>query len=519
MATSSSLEAERKFDVDPSTPLPTLEKIDGVARVGEPVTHNLEAVYFDTNDLALAARGITLRRRTGGPDAGWHLKLPHSPGRRTEIHAPLGQADTVPVELMDRILAYTRGHAVIAVATLNTERTSYPLYQDDGGRVAEFVDDHVRALVSLEHPTEQRPTEQHPTEQQWREWEVELNGSGHADNGDDILEAVAAQLIEVGASPSERTSKLATALGDSWPRGKGIGREVPSRKGPAVVPVLNYLDAQVAKLLLQDAHVRMNRDDSVHKMRSLTRRIRSVLHSYRKLFKGSPVQELELELKSLASTLGRYRDVEVLHERLRKDVEELPMKLVLGPLHAELDERMKVRADTAMAAIRTRLNSPRYFRLLDGLEAFLDSPAVAPKGTGPARKTTAKLVNKAAKRLAKRHDAAVGAAVGPSRDSAFHNVRKTAKKLRFAAATAESVHGKRAAKLADAAHDVQTILGEHQDSAMARTELLKLGSASGVSNSAFTYGLLHAAERAKADAAQQEYLRGGKKARKLRLKK
>jgi CHAD domain-containing protein len=509
MATSSNLEAERKFDVDPSTPLPTLEKIDGVARVGEPATHSLEAVYFDTGDLALAARGITLRRRTGGPDAGWHLKLPHSPGRRTEIHAPLGQADTVPVELMDRILAYTRGHAVIAVATLKTERTSYPLYQDDGGRVAEFVDDHVRALVSLGDSSEQ----------QWREWEVELNGSGHADNGENILDSVAGQLTEAGASPSERTSKLATALGDSWPRAQGTGREVPSGKGPAVVPVLNYLDAQVAKLLLQDAHVRMNRDDAVHKMRSLTRRIRSVLHSYRKLFKGSPVQELELELKSLAKTLGRYRDVEVLHERLRNDVDELPLKLVMGPLHAELDERMKVRADTAMAAIKTRLNSPRYFRLLDELEAFLDSPAIAPRGTGPARKTTAKLVNKAVKRLAKRHDAAVGAGVGPSRDSAFHEVRKTAKKLRFAAATAESVHGKRAAKLADAAHDVQTILGEHQDSAMARAELLMLGSASGAGNSAFTYGLLHAAERAKADAAQQEYLRSGKKARKLRLKK
>lgn len=509
MATSSNVEEERKFDVDPSTPLPTLEKIDGVARVGEPATHSLEAVYFDTSNLALAARGITLRRRTGGPDAGWHLKLPHSPGRRTEIHAPLGQADTVPVELMDRVLAYTRGHAVIAVATLNTERTSYPLYQDDGGRVAEFVDDHVRAHVSLGDPNEQ----------QWREWEVELNGSGHTDDADDILDAVAARLTEAGASLSERTSKLATALGDSWPRAKGTGREVPSRKGPAVVPVLNYLDAQVAKLLLQDAHVRMNRNDSVHEMRSLTRRIRSVLHSYRKLFKGSPVQELELELKSLAKTLGRYRDVEVLHERLRKDAEELPMKLVLGSLHAELDERMKVRADTAMAAIRTRLNSPRYFRLLDGLEAFLDSPAIAPKGTGPARKTTVKLVNKTAKRLAKRHDAAVGAAVGPSRDTAFHNVRKTAKKLRFAAATAESVHGKRAAKLADAAHDVQTILGEHQDSAMARAELLKLGSASGAGSSAFTYGLLHAAERAKADAAQREYLRSSRKARKLRLKK
>lgn len=509
MATSSNVEAERKFDAEPTTPLPNLGEIDGVARVGEPATHSLEAVYFDTSGLALAARGITLRRRTGGPDAGWHLKLPNGPGRRTEIQAPLGQADIVPVELMDRVLAYTRGHAVIAVATLHTERTSYALYEGDGERIAEFVDDQVRAHVSLGDSSENR----------WREWEVELSAPDGGNDADAVLDALAAQLTRAGANPSERTSKLATALGESWPRAKGTGREVPRRKGPAVVPVLNYLDEQVAKMLLLDSQVRMNEEDSVHQMRSLTRRIRSVLHSYRKLFKASPVQELESELKSLAKILGRYRDVEVLHERLRNDLDELPVKLVLGPLHYELDERMKVRADTALAAIRTRLTSPRYFRLLDQLEAFLDAPAIAPKGTGGARKTTAKLVNKARKRLTQRHDTAVGAAVGPSRDTAFHDVRKAAKKLRFAAAAAESVHGKRAAKLADAAHTVQTILGEHQDSAMARAELLKIGSASGVGSGAFTYGLLHAAERSVGDAAQQEYLRKGKKARKMRLKK
>ncbi|MEV7606794.1 CYTH and CHAD domain-containing protein [Paenarthrobacter sp. NPDC089322] len=509
MAKTSNVEVEQKFDADASTPLPELDKIDGVARVGEPITHALEAVYFDTQHLALAARGITLRRRSGGPDAGWHLKLPHSPGRRTEIHAPLGQPEIVPAELLDRVLAFTRGHALGPVATLNTERISYSLYQGDGGRIAEFVDDHVEAHVSVGGEREEN----------WREWEVELNGGLTDGSEDTFLAAAAARLASAGANPSERTSKLATALGDSWPRAKGSGREVPRRKGPAVVPVLNYLDAQVAKMLLEDAHVRMNREDAVHQMRSLTRRIRSVLHSYRKLFKASPVQELEAELKSLAKTLGRYRDVEVLHERLRKGLDELPVKLVLGPLQAELDERMKVRADTAMAAIRTRLNNPRYFRLLDDLEAFLDAPAIAPRGTGPARKTTAKLVRKATKRLAKRHETAARAAVGPQRDTAFHDVRKTAKKLRFAAAAVESVHGKRAAKLADAAHDVQTVLGEHQDSAVARAELLKLGSASGVGNGAFTYGVLHAAERAAADKSEQEYLRSGKKARKLRLKK
>lgn len=508
MATSSNVEAERKFDADASTPLPALHTIDGIENVSEPTDHTLVAVYFDTRQLALSARGITLRRRTGGIDAGWHLKLPHSPGKRTEIQAPLGEAESVPVDLMDRVLAYTRGHALAPIATLTTQRTSYALYGAGGARVADFVDDHVQAKVTLGETRELA----------WREWEVELAAAGDA-NGDALLETVTGHLADAGARPSDRSSKLATALGDSMPPATVTHPDTSGRAGAAVVPILNYLDAQVASLLLEDAHVRQGRDDSVHQLRSMTRRIRSILHTYRKLFEAAPVEDLENQLKSLAKTLGRYRDVEVLHERLRNDLNELPGKLVLGPLVEDLDQRMEVRADAAMAAIRTRLNSPRYFRLLDQLEAFIDSPPVSPQGNQEARKTTAKLVNKAAKRLGKRHDAAVRAAVGPQRDTAFHEVRKSAKKLRFAASAVESVHGKDAARLGEAAHAIQSILGDHQDSAMARAELLELGSAAGVGNGAFTYGVLHAMERSAADAIQQEYLRTGKKARKLRLKK
>ncbi|WP_284975106.1 CYTH and CHAD domain-containing protein [Arthrobacter sp. efr-133-TYG-104] len=515
MATSSHVETEQKFDVDAATPLPALGRIDGVERVGDPAVHTLEAIYFDTRDMALARRRITLRRRTGGPDSGWHLKLPLPSGDRREVHAPLGRADAVPEELAHRVLAYTRGKELAPIATLTTQRTTYALYGADGHRVADFMDDHVRAGV---------PNGAHDHQPgakiSWREWEVELAADGTGKKAARaFLDAVTGPLAEAGAIPSARTSKLATTLGQSWPRPQGAGREVPSPAGPAVVPVLHYLEAQVAQLLTQDVDVRQGRDDSVHQMRSLTRRIRSVLQTYNKLFLPSPVSDLEAELKSLAKVLGRFRDAEVLHERFQRDIDALPGELLLGPVRDDLNERMAVRTDTAMAGIRARLDSHRYFKLLDDLDAFLDTPPVAPKGATPARKTTAARVNKAAKRLAKRHRAAVGAAVGPERDKAFHNVRKAAKKLRFAAAAAESVHGKRAGKMAKTAHTVQSILGQHQDSAMLRAELLALGSAPDAGASAFTYGVLHGVERRAADAAQQDYLRRGKKARKLRLKK
>ncbi|CAM5658801.1 hypothetical protein SMICM304S_11390 [Streptomyces microflavus] len=52
----------------------------------------LDAVYYDTADLRLAADSLTLRRRTGGADEGWHLKFPVATGIRDELHEPLADA-------------------------------------------------------------------------------------------------------------------------------------------------------------------------------------------------------------------------------------------------------------------------------------------------------------------------------------------------------------------------------------------------------------------------------------------
>ena len=91
------VEIERKFDVEETFTLPDLSRVPGVASVADPVEHTLEAAYHDTADLRLARAKVTLRRRTGGTDAGWHVKLPASAGARRELHSPLGRATrTVP---------------------------------------------------------------------------------------------------------------------------------------------------------------------------------------------------------------------------------------------------------------------------------------------------------------------------------------------------------------------------------------------------------------------------------------
>src|ERR1700677_942010 len=95
------LEIEQKFDADPDLERPDFAAVTTGVAAAAPVLHRLSATYFDTADGRLQAAKITLRRRTGGTDAGWHLKLPAGSGARREVHAPLGTAERVPDELAE----------------------------------------------------------------------------------------------------------------------------------------------------------------------------------------------------------------------------------------------------------------------------------------------------------------------------------------------------------------------------------------------------------------------------------
>src|ERR1017187_7098021 len=170
--------------------------------VTAPAVQHLDASYFDTPDLSLAAAGITLRRRTGGEDAGWHLKLPVSPGTRRELRAPLGPAPApVPDDLTARVTDWTLGQPLQLVATLETTRTVRRITGPAGEDLAEVADD----LVVGRRPG---PDGGAGTSLSWREIEVELISGTSA-----ILAAASARLRAAGAWPSASASKLSRVLG------------------------------------------------------------------------------------------------------------------------------------------------------------------------------------------------------------------------------------------------------------------------------------------------------------------
>jgi CHAD domain-containing protein len=466
---------------------------------------------------------MTLRRRTGGADAGWHLKLPpeapdgtaegaddSAPQQRRELQEPLGQPDVVPDRLLAHLHAYLRGDAVAPAVRLETERTTYPLYAEDGTHLADLLDDRVSAEL-LGRPGAPGGA------QQWREWELEL-----VHGGPELFAAAESVLADAGAKPSEHASKLARALAagpDLVVTEKAFpAANLPGRKSPASAVVTAYLAAQVQEILAHDPGVRLEEPEAVHDMRSASRRARSVLSANRRLYSAVTVRRLRDELKWLGRILGEPRDAEVMLDRLRGHIADLPPGEAATAVKDRLEYELGEGLNTAYRKLQGTLLSERYYRLLDDLERFRDQPPVRPEADAPARKVAGKLVGKAAKRLRRSHRAAKNARRGAPHETALHQVRKEAKKLRHVAESVAPVHRKRAVKIAKAARRQQQALGDFHDSVIARDLLGACANAQGVPEPiASTYVTLRTRQVQLAAAAEAKYRKARKKSKK-RLK-
>jgi CHAD domain-containing protein len=467
-------EVERKFEVVESTVSPSFDGLSAVARVERSPSHRLDAVYFDTPGRDLAARRVTLRRRTGGVDEGWHVKLPAGPDARTEVRAPLNEAsEGVPEALRDVVLAMVRDRPLEPVARITTNRTVDVLYGPDGAALAEFCDDLVTAKADPDGE-----------EQRWREWELEL-----AEDADpSLLDRLSNRLLDAGAVPAGHGSKLARVL-------ESAGGPEAEAVVPAADPVHRAVAEQVEELLTWDRAVRADVYDSVHQMRVTTRKIRSLLQASEEVFGISDDAWVLDELRQLAAVLGVARDAEVLAERYERALDELPEELVRGPVRERLVDGAKRRYESGLRRSLIAMRTARYFRLLDALEALVATEA-APSLPGDER---AQLnIDSAYKRVRKAAKAAAQAAEA-ERDEALHRIRKGAKRLRYTASAtgADKVSGR--------AKAIQTLLCDHQDSVVSRTHLSREAEVAHTSGEdTFTYGLLYQQEDDLAQRCRQQ---------------
>lgn len=477
------LEIEQKYDAAPDFVLPDLSGLPGVAALGEPEVHELHATYFDTADLRLAANKITLRRRRGGTDAGWHLKMPAGPDSKQELRAPLGRPLVVPARLAGLVAAYTRGAELRPVATLETRRTVVGLLGADGAELAEVADD----LVTGRGGEDAEP-------QRWREIEVEL-GTG----APDLLKAAGKRLRKGGAKRAKSSSKLGRLLGEAVVPSEAAAARARARsritaatsngKAPAITTgevVMAYLAEQVEAIAHFDPKARLGEHDAVHKMRVGVRRTRSALRSYRSVLDAERAVRLGPELRWLAQELGEVRDREVLRMRFQ------------GAPQFLLDDLEK-QERSAYRRLNAALKEPRYFALLDELDRLITAPPLAAEAGKKARKELPGLVTRAWDRMAREY-ASIKTANDP--DTARHETRKEAKRVRYAAELAVPVLGVAAKRVVEDAKRIQGVLGEYQDGVIAMEHLAAAAKRTKVPAEAFTLGVLYGKEECEAMTAR-----------------
>jgi hypothetical protein len=202
MPHNSHLEIERKYDVDPQAAVPDLVGSGPIAVADEPETFHLDARYYDTASMRLAGQGIALRRRSGGSDEGWHVKVRGDEGR-TETQWPLSDGG-VPAEVLDFLADPLGDEELVQIASIRTVRVAQRLLDAAGYPIAELADDHVEA--------EDLRT---ATRRAWREWEVELLAAAPDTRKarTALLDEIERRILEAGATTASIGSKLARTLG------------------------------------------------------------------------------------------------------------------------------------------------------------------------------------------------------------------------------------------------------------------------------------------------------------------
>lgn len=511
------IEIETKYDAPEGVSLPRFEGVAGVSQVSAPREDRLEAEYFDTDGLRLLRAGVTLRRRHGGPDAGWHLKLPVSGAGRREIQLPISTG-TVPEELSDLVQGIARGEPLRPVARIETRRQVLALRGESGDSLAEVADDEVSAQTMGTSTAISR----------WREIEVELTGG---DQG--LLEKAGRVLRRAGMRPAAGTAKLERALGvpadqhatapaaqspaqtptAQTPTAQSPAAQTLTDKATAADVLLAYLRAQSQALVALDPQVRRGEPDAVHQMRVAARRLRSTLQAFRGVLRRDGTRPIQAELRWLGAQLGTARDNEVLAARLAHGIRQTPVEQLIGPVQADVTRHFAAGAQAAHETVLTTLRSARYFRLLDDLDALLAGPPLTPAGARPGRKVLPREAARAYRRTARRMRRALRAPAGPPRDIALHEARKAAKRARYAGEAVTPVIGKPAKRFAKRMKKVQSALGEHQDTVIARKLDRDLGVRAHLAGeNAFTYGLLYESEACQARELQAQAARTWKRA-------
>jgi CHAD domain-containing protein len=485
MTATASLERELKFALDLHATLPDLGPLVGeTIRLPDQV---LRTTYFDTSDLRLWERRITLRHRSGedAENGTWTLKLPAESAAttldRTELSWP-GPKRDVPPDVPTLLRGLLRQGRLQEVVQLESTRRRVLLC--DGPPLGELDDDIVTVLRGARKGFT------------FRQVELELEDGAdrsHVKSDAGVITSVVKALRKAGAYPEDEP-KFAKSI--------GLRSEPETERDESVEDVVHRCIVNgLGRLLDNDTRLRLSPSEppreAVHQARVATRRLRSDLRTFASILDPVWLRRVTNDLQWIGTVLGSVRDIDVLEQRLSLSDPSEPLERV-G--REELSARLSWQRRDLSRHLGEALDSDRYLQLLGRLHAAVHALPVSPppkgsrSGSPPAAEQAAEvlpgLVHTPWVDL---HKKVKKAGRHPS-DRQLHRIRIRAKRLRYAAEAAQPTVGRRARRTAKAAERLQTILGDHHDAVEAERWLRREGPNASAAGG-FAAGLLTARQR------------------------
>ena len=294
----------------------------------------------------------------------------------------------------------------------------------------------------------------------------------------------------------------------------------PKPSASAAEVVRAYLRVQVATLRSLEPKVRADEFDSVHQMRVATRRLRATLRSFGTVIPRPATEKMAGELKWLGGLLGEARDGEVLPQHLLASLETVPVEQLIGPVQSRVRGHFAPLRASAREQVIKAFGSVRYAKLLANLDQLAHDPPQGPQAGAPARDVLPAAVHKAYRQAKRRMRRARQAPAGEARDVALHEARKSARRARYAAEATRPASGRPAHRFARQMKKVQSVVGDHQDTVIARQAARDLGIGAHLAGeNAFTYGLLYERQHDQAERLQTRVRTVWKKASRPRHRK
>ncbi|MGU3411573.1 CYTH and CHAD domain-containing protein [Microbacterium sp. M1A1_1b] len=368
--TQTHLEIERTYDLPDTADLPDLIGVGGILQVDHQEPFELDATYWDTARYDLVAARVTVRRRTGGHDAGWHIKRAESDTVRHEQHFPLtDDADTVPVEVLAALFTERRGRGLQPVVRITTTRTVTRLLDEDGDQIAELADDRVSAQrLDADAPADPRT---------WREVEVETVSGVDPQIAHEFLGSLDGRFQAVGAGPAAVASKLARGLAGA-PAPRLQTADKPD-KGTTARVITKRLRKLRSALLVQEARLRSGEDAELRETAATTLELAAILQTYRPAFPdGDVFDRAAAGAEDLAEVTARAALADHLVERLPRASSPAQDELVDAMTRERILAATRERRDEAVRDVVTALHGEPFLELLDALDDAVERPTPTP---------------------------------------------------------------------------------------------------------------------------------------------